>query len=1079
MHIFTKLLRGLSLVTVFVLATMVVWAQKTATAAKQPDSLNAAQKGDAGVPVTGTITDAATGKPISGISISVFEFSAAITDDKGSFTVSVPSYSAVLLVSGPGYETKEIPLKGRKSVTSSLYEDTFNSFYSVAQMPFGKAALNTVSNAVSTINVGGAWETNSETPDSYVQGKVAGLNAIRLSGTPLIGADLGLRGFSSITATNQPLIVVDGLIYDNSHYGSSLIGGHFNNPLANIDMNDIDNITVVKDGASMYGTKAANGVILITTGHTNDLATKIDFGAYVGYNIKPKELPVLGASDFRSYISDMLKSSGLTDAQVQAQPYMNDANNPSSATNQYYTYHNNTDWQNQVFHNSVNQNYYLRVSGGDNIAKYTLSMGYADNGSVTVNEDAKKYNTRFNADLNLSPKFTINANLSFSYNQQTLFDQGVSPKTNPIFLAQEKSPLIQLHQVGAQGQQSPNFTNLDIFNIGNPVTILDTAKELAQAYRFFGALNFKYQFNKYASLQTLLGVTYDKVRESYFIPRSGTQPDTIRNPYISGTTNSIVYSRLGSQVQRLYSLSEDTHFTYDRVFGRIHHVSATVGSRVISSQSQDDFAKSYNSPTDQFLSVDQGHTGVSTGGELGSWLWINNYIGVDYQLLNKYFLSYNMGIDASSRFGTQISGALGIGGVEYAVLPSISAGWLISSEKFMSNVNFVDLLKLRASFGLTGNDDIGNYNARQFYVTQNYLSSEGLVRGDFGNPNLQWEQNQKINLGLDASLLKERLTFAVDVYQNSTSQMLINQPQAAATGFTYVVNNSGAMRTQGIELAVNGRIINTVKWKWDMGFNIAKYRNKVTQLPNGSPITTQYAGATVITQVGSAANLFYGYKTNGVYTSDAEALASGVKYVLGNGTTLQPHGGDVRFVDVNHDGVVDANDQQVIGNPNPDFTGGISSSVSYKRFSLSTLFTFSKGNQIFNYVRQQLEAESGFINQTDAVLNRWRAPGQVTNTPQISYGDPIKNSRFSDRWIEDGSYFRLRTANLVYNVPVKAKTGIRSLKVYLTGNNIFTLTKYLGYDPEFAATQGVLTQGIDTGLEPEFRSVQLGVRLGL
>ena len=247
----------------------------------------------------------------------------------------------------------------------------------------------------------------------------------------------------------------------------------------------------------------------------------------------------------------------------------------------------------------------------------------------------------------------------------------------------------------------------------------------------------------------------------------------------------------------------------------------------------------------------------------------------------------------------------------------------------------------------------------------------------------------------------------------------------------------------------------------------------------GNSTTSQYAGATMLTQVGLPANLFYGYVTNGVYTSDAEAAATGIKEIMSNGTALQPHGGDVRFVDVNHDGVIDANDRQVIGNPNPDFTGGISTAVSYNRFSLSALFTFSKGNQIFNYVRQQLEAESGFYNQSSDVMNRWRVPGQITNVPAIAYGDPIANSRFSDRWIEDGSYFRLRTATLTYNVPVKAKTGIRSLKVYLTGNNLFTLTKYLGYDPEFTASESILTQGIDTGLEPEFRSVQIGVKLGL
>ncbi|WP_448700224.1 SusC/RagA family TonB-linked outer membrane protein [Mucilaginibacter sp. AW1-3] len=1075
MHIFTKSFTALSLASAFLLASAVGFAQTSDTSAvKKADSTAVVKKRNrSGVYATGTILDAATGKPLPGINISVFEYSAAITDDKGSFSIEVPSYLDVLLISAQGYQTKEVPLKGRKAVSALLYEDGYTSVYNVARLPFGPQALNTVSNAVTTINVQGAWETNTETPDSYLQGKVVGLNAIRRSGTPLAGADLFLRGYSSLYATNKPLIVVDGMIYDNGHYGSSLVDGHFNNPLAHIDMNDIDNMTVVKDGTSMYGTKGANGVILISTGHTNDLATKIDFGIYTGYNFKPANIPVMQAGDFRVYLSEMLKSSGLTDTQIQAQPYMND--NLNSGT--YYNYHNNTNWQDQVFHNSFNQNYYLRVSGGDNIAKYTLSMGYATDGSITDNTSLTKYNTRFNAELRLTPKLSLDGNLSFDYNEQHLFDQGVSPKTNPMFLALVKSPFLRLHQVNDAGAESPNFEGLDIFAVGNPVTIIDTAQAIAKSYRFAGSINFKYQFSKYLNLQTLLGVTYDKVRESYFIPRSGTQPDTLGNPYIIGNANAIGYSRLGSQVQRLYSLTGDAHLNYDRVFDRVHHIAVNLGSRIISSESQDDYAKSYNSPNDQFLSVGTGNTAVSTGGELGDWLWWNNYLGIDYSLKNKYFLSYNMGIDASSRFGTQIPGTLSIGGLKYAVLPSISAGWLISSEPFMANINFITLLKLRASFGLTGNDDIGNYTARQYYVSQNFLSAQGLVRGNIGNPELQWEVNKRANIGLDVSLLKERLGLSFDVYQNTTSKMLVNEPAYAASGFTYVVANDGGMQTQGIELSANGRIINGTKWKWDAGFNISKYRNKITQIPNGS-MTTGYAGATIITQVGSPANLFYGYKTNGVYTSGSEAASAGIKEAQASGTLLQPKGGDVRFVDVNHDGIIDSKDAQVIGNPNPDFTGGISSTLTYKRISLSALFTFSKGNQIFNYNRQQLEAESGFQNQTLAVLNRWRVNGQVTDVPKATYGDPIANSRFSDRWIEDGSYLRLRTVSVVYNVPIKPK-ALKSIKIYATGNNLFTATKYLGYDPEFSATESVFTQGIDTGLEPIYKSVQLGVRIGL
>lgn len=1073
MNIFTRSFKIVSLFSILSVLSVTVMAQKADSTATKASGKEAKQDATA-LTASGTIKDAATGKPISGVNVSVADFSAAITNEKGSFTIKVPSYSAVLTISAPSYQSKELALKGRKTVTTELYDENFASVYDQATMPFGPKPINNLTKAVSIVDTKGSWETLSETPDSYLQGQVAGLNAIRRSGTPNIGADLFLRGYNSLYATNKPLIIVDGVIYDNAHYGSSLIGGHYNNPLANIDQNDIETYTVIKDGASMYGTKGANGVILITTGHTKDLATKIDFGVFTGYNFKPKNLPLLGSNDFRVYLSDMLKSSGLTDAQIQAQPYMND--NINSGT--YYNYHNNTDWQKEVFKGSITQNYYLRVSGGDDIARYTLSMGYADDGAVTRNTSSQKYNTRFNADLNLSKKFSVNANVSFTYNEQSLFDQGVSPKSNPIFLAQTKAPFERQHQVNGAGAESPNYENLDIFKVGNPLSIIDTAQNIVKSYRFLAAINFKYKFNKYSSLQSTFAVTYDKIRENTFLPRAGVLPDTLGSVAVNGK-NAILYSRLGSQVQRFYSLYNDTHFSYDRVFNRIHHITANVGLRYLYGESNDNVARGYNSATDQFISVGTGVSALrTTGGELGSSNWLNTYLGVDYQLLNKYIFSYNMAIDGSSKFGADIPNTLTINGVKLAVLPSLSAAWLISSERFMQNVDFVELLKLRASYSLTGNDDIGNYAARQYYVAQNLLGQQGLVRGSIGNSALQWESNRKADIGIDAALLKERLNISLDVYQNNTSNMLINEPQPAATGFTYAVTNSGAMRTQGIELNVNYRFINHTDVKWDAGFNIAKYSNKITQLPNNS-MTTTFAGATVLTQVGQPANLFYGYKTNGVYSSNAQATASGTKEVVANGNIIVPQGGDVRFVDVNGDNIIDSRDRQIIGNPNPDFTGGINSTLTYKRISLSALVTFSKGGQVFNYVRQQLEAQSTFQNQTQYVLNRWRVDGQVTNVPRASYGDPSANSRFSDRWIEDGSYIRLRTISAVYNLPINGKRGIKAIKLYATGNNLITFSKYLGYDPEFSATESVFTQGIDTGLEPIFRSVQIGVRLGL
>jgi TonB-linked SusC/RagA family outer membrane protein len=1022
--------------------------------------------------ISGVVKDASTGKPVSGISVGIPLYSNAITDDRGRFTVTVPNYDVVLMVTGQGYQQKEVPVKGRKVLPDVLlFEESFNSIYDEAKMPFNKVAVTRQSGSVSNINTLGAWDATSlETPDSYLQGKVAGLKVVRRSGTPNIGANLFLRGYNSLYGSNAPLLVVDGMIYDTYHYGNSIIAGHIHNPYGSLDMHDVDNYTILKDAsAGIYGTKGANGVILITTNNHPDLATKIDLGVYGGYNYMPQSnlLPMMQSADYRTYLSDVLRTSGQTSDQIAAQPYMND--NVSNPT--YYSYHNNTDWQKQTFKNGYNKNINMRVSGGDDIATYVLALDYGGNKGITQLTDLTKYSTRFNGNLNVSKNFTINTSLSFAYNEQNLKDQGLSSKTNPIYLGLIKSPLLRVQQVNAQGIESPNQADVDVFGYSNPAVVSLKSQEFNQNYRFFGNFNFKYQINKYLAAQTLIGVTADKIRESTFIPRTGVTDDTL-------STGAIADSRLGSQVQRLFSIYSDTYLSYNRTFNRIHTLSAFLGTRFTQSNTNYNVNLGYNSAIDQLVSVNTGNPALRvTGGDVGSSRWLNNYFNTSYQLYNKYIFGFNLAVDASSRFGTNIPGALKVGGVNYAVLPSGSAAWVVSSEKFMANVKFIELLKVRASYGLTGNDDIGNYTARQYYISQNLLGLQGLVRANFGNPALQWEVSKKLDIGIDASFFQERLNITADYYKNKTDHMITQSAAPSYSGIVYAITNSGAMQTNGVELSISGRVISTPKFKWDLGFNIASYHNKITTLP-GSPLLNQYAGATIRTAEGRPAGIFYGYRTNGVYSSNAEAASAGISVRNASGNLVAQQGGDMRFVDVNGDKIIDANDRQEIGDPNPDYTGGITTGFTYKRLNLNALFTFSKGNKVYNYTRRQLEAENSPYNQTLAINNRWRADGQITNIPRASYGDPTGNSSFSDRWIEDGSYMRLRTLTISYDVPMKYKY-FKYIKVYATGNNLLTFTRYLGYDPEFAANENVLLQGIDNTLEPQFKTVQLGLRIGI
>ncbi len=1025
------------------------------------------------ITVQGVVWDAATKKVLAGVSVSVGNYSTAFTDDKGRFRLIAPDKNAVVTVANEGYHTKSVPVLPGSKMEIYLFADDYVSQYNQIRLPYATYSNARSPFAVTSVNLQGGWSTNAETPDTYLQGQVSGLNVVRRSGTPGIGANMFLRGYSSLAATNQPLVVVDGVIYDTGFYGSSIISGNVDNPLTFIDPKDIDNITVLKDGGTMYGTKGANGVVLISTIRAKDVATKIDFAAYGGINSPPANIPLMNASQYRVYLSDMLQSRGWSSSMIAMQPYMKDDQNE-----QYYVYHNDTDWQSKVLKSSVNQNYYLKVTGGDDIATYGLSVGYIDNKGIIDNTNSRKYHTRFNGDLKLGSKLNGNVSLSFMDNDQVLRNGGNAPQTNPIYLAAIKAPFLTTHEVNEQGVVSPNFADKDIFGIGNPMVATYDVVGKNRNYRFLGIAGLDYTFNPQWKLATTIGVTYNKTRENFFYPEKGLAHDSL--------STAAIRNQSGTNVARLLQINSDTRLSFNKTFANRSSLSSNLGIRYSSSESESDFGYGFNSATDDLISVDQGVGALrQISGSLGSSRWLNTYFNVDYNLQNKYYLSFNAALDGSSRFGKDANGGLKISGNQFAFMPSLAGAWLLSSEDFLKDSKFVDLLKVRASYSVAGNDDIGNYTARRYYVSQNLLGMQGLIVGNIGNTGLKWESVHKANIGFDLAVLRERLNISFDAYSNVTKDMISWQDIATEAGLKQVLTNGGEMTAKGFELSVNGRLINSA-FKWDMGLSIAKYKNKVTALPGNSMISS-FGGATFITQVGSAPNLFYGYRTAGVFAGAEQAAQANQFTTLASGEVRQYAAGDVFFQN-NFDDAEDVaegrkyindKDRVVIGNPNPDFTGTVTNTFKWQGFTLNALFTFSSGNDVYNGPRSMYERQSGIENQTVAVLNRWRSEGQQTATPKLAWGDPMGNSRFSDRWIEDGSYFRLRTLNLSYDLQFKKPKLFKYMTLYVSSNNLFTLTKYKGYDPEFSAGPGIYAQGVDTGLQPLYKSTQLGIRVGL
>ena len=1039
-----KKIKNITFILILVLLTGTVFAQETT------EQL-----------VTGTITDASTGLPLGGISVAVPNYSSTATNDSGTFTIKVPDYETILEISGKDIQFKEVALKGKHSISIKLYEEAFNSIHDLAMLPYSQKTKSEVTNSVVTLN--GTW-TNPGSLENTLQGRIAGMNVITRSGTPGIGANIFLRGYSSFYGNNQPLIVVDGVPYDYQNYSSSQIDGYVSDPLSHIDVKDIDNITVIKDAVSLYGAKAANGVILINTVHARENATKIDFYVNGGMNFTPKQLPVMDASDFRTYLTEQFKNNNLSDDWIASQPYMNNDVNSTD----YKRYHNNTNWQDKVFDRSTNQDYYLRVTGGDEIAKYGLSVGYMKNTGILRNTDFSKYNVRFNSDIIATSKLTINANLGFTYGEHNLMNDGIAPKTNPIYLSLIKSSFFTPNVLDNNGEVTKNVEDVDSLGIGNPAAVINSLEARSKAYRFTGSVKLNYKINTHINLNSILGLTFDKNDENVFIPDRGFVADTL--------LTTIAYDRAISNVARLSSVFSDSWLNYNKIISNVHFLSVNLGFRYSTNSSRDDIARGYNTPIDALKFLDSGTSNLDrTGGSAEKWKWMTYYAGVDYSLKKKYFASLNLSMDGSSRFGSDANG-INLFSHKFGFFPSIGAAWLVSSENFMSDMTLIEQLKLRASYGITGNDDVGKLNSSKYYTPQGFIGYSGLVSGEVPNTHTQWETNKKMNLGADMAFLNERLQINVDFFHNITDNMLTFNPIDKISGSNVALINNGTVQNNGFELNINGRIRNGI-FKWDAGIGIAHYKNKIKKLPGGE-FTTNIAGGTILSRVGEPVGVFYGYHSLGVFASDADAAQSGQTNRMPNDQLVNAKGGDIWFLDSDQNGIIDQNDREIIGNPNPKFTGMFTNHFVWKRISLDILFTFSYGNKVYNQLRSSLESLSGYENQSTTALNRWKYDGQITDIPKSSWGDPMGNARFSNRWIEDGSYIKLRTISISYDLPFK--TGFfKNATVYMAANNLITLTHYLGYDPEFSMSSSCFAQGIDAGLTPQFRSMYIGFRIGL
>lgn len=1016
--------------------------------------------------IIGRVLSAANNSPLPGINVAIPGISAAMTNDEGEFKLKVTSSDVELLISGPMYQSKRVALKGRNSIVIKMQEEGFEaSSYKDVLTPLGTINNSHLTSSAVFLD-GNKNAVVGDMPESLL-GEVAGLNTVFRSGMEGSGANLFLNGFGSIYANTQPLLVIDGMILENQQFGSSLVEGYFSTPLGAIDIKDIESITVLKDATAIYGVKGANGVILIQTKRTTDLATRINIQVLAGLSLQPQKTPMLNASQSKRYLEDMVQNTGkYTSGEIQNMPFVNMEKPVSekwgySGNRDYYRYNQNTDWQDEIFQEAFKQQYSLDVSGGDETAIYGLSLGFLQKDGVVKNTDYNRFNARINTGIIFSPKMKVNTNMSFIYGKKNLANEGVASYLNPMYSALVKSPFTTINVLNEENMKSPNYEDVDFFGNANPAVVTDNVIAENSFYRFIGNMDFYAELAKNLSFTTNFGIDFNKEREKIFYPKGGVPYDDI--------TLSAVTNMQQHRVERLFTLFDESRLTYLQSFAHDHKLSGTVGFRYMTCKAENDYGKGFNSSSNYYVSIAHGSNKLyQTGGALGNWNWLAFYGNVNYNLRNKYFVDATVSFDASSRYGSGIA--------DYQTYPSLTAAWLLSSEKWFK-VDFVDMFKIRAGYTQSGNDGIGNYSAKRYYVAQNFLGNFGLVRGNLVNEDLKPERSNKFNVGLDMAFFNEALTVNADFYTNKITDLLVYSDAESWTGFSKYIDNGGEMKNTGMDFAVNGRLINTKEWKWDLGFTISHYKNEVKKLKTGS-FNTEIADGIVRTQVGSPLGVFFGYKTNGVYASTVQAQEEGLSTMIGTQKTAFS-GGDVRFVDSYNDGIIDEKDMQVIGDPNPDIFGSVNTNLKWKRFNLSAMFRYSVGNDVYNYTRRNLESMSGYQNQTEAALNRWRKEGQITDMPRLAYGDPMGNSRFSDRWIEDGSYFKLKNLTLSYNVPLRSNV-LTDLMVYGAAENLFTITSYKGYDPEvISSSTNPLNYGIDAFATPHTCTFYMGVKIGL
>jgi len=1009
-------------------------------------------------------------QPVSEVTINIPGSEPVYTGEDGVFNISRIDEKEWLYVTPlEGYSPKKILLNDQEYITIYLTSIDIESPYSEVLTPLENKTGRDIISSFKTLEPSVFENKPFTSVEQYLQGTVPGAFITQSSGMPGSGANVYIRGYSSFLSNNQPLYIVDGVPMENSNIYDGLLEGDNFSPVSMIDPLDISEITVLKDAAStaIYGAKGANGVVIIKTLEPKETRTTINFLYRTGISLAPQQPPQLDADAYKTLANEVLFSSGMAEEDYKLR-YSGLFLTPND--DNYIRYNHNTNWQDEIFRNGIMNNVRFSIKGGDAIAKYGLSVGYLKNKGIIKNTYYDRINIRLVGTFDIFSWLKMDVTSNLTTSNSYLEESGLSSVTNPLLSSLWKSPMLNPYEYDDDGNLLSIIDEVDELGTSNPTAIVNLSEAQSKNYRFITSANLTGEITDNLKFTSLLGLNSNNKKESLFIPDRG----------FDLLYEGEVFNEAKEQNNALFAVYNDNRIFYNKVIDNVHDLFGAIGLRWQKNKFDKDYGIARNTASDYFTNLNRGENLLNIiGGNNRAWNWGALYSNISYSYADRYLFSATLSSDISSRIGKNAANAVNIGDTPVGIFYAVAGAWRISNEKFFSGFKNIEELKLRASYGISGNDDVGEVNSFSHFLVSQYRNASVLIPGSLANDELTFQTKRQLNIGLDFSALANRFHFTIDYFDNKSENVVILELQNSYLGYDTYPNNTASFSTDGIEIEAFGRVISRSDISFDLGLNFSKYRTIIDRITTGQQILDVPGQLQIINREGESINSFYGYRFKGVYASSQEAYTASMY----NFRRLPYRAGDAIYENIpnasgNLDNVIDKNDKQLLGSFEPDFYGGFFINTAYKNLSLNVLFQGVYGNEVYNFLRHQNESMTGLENQSVKTLQRWQYEGQQTTMPKATWGDPMGNSDFSDRWIEDGSYLRLKSLTLSYDIN-KNILGLSSLKVFTNATNLFTLTKYLGYDPEFSYSQDMVMQGIDYASMPVSKRFMFGVKMGL